>query len=102
MKVLVTGAAATWGIALSERLVALGHDVIAYDLRGEGVPSGARFVEGDVRDFDRLDEAARECEAGIHLAVVSEGWQAKDILSVNVLGTYGFLHAARNARFRNA
>jgi NAD+ dependent glucose-6-phosphate dehydrogenase len=99
MKILVTGASGTIGLAVTEKLVSANHEVIAYDRVGSE-PHGARLIEGDVRDFARLTEAARGCEAGIHLAAVADGATVSDILSINTLGAYGFLAAAREAGFR--
>ena len=100
MKILVTGASGTIGLAVIEKLVSANHEVIGYDRVGAGLPDGAVLIEGDVRDFARLAEAARGCEAGIHLAAVADGAVISDILSINTLGAYGFLAAAREAGFR--
>ncbi len=102
MKVLITGGGGDVGIALAERLVSSMHHVVVYDLKGDGLPPGVRFVEGDVRDFSRLAEAAEGCDAGIHLAVLAGESGAEDIMSVNLLGAYGFLRAGQRASFRNS
>jgi nucleoside-diphosphate-sugar epimerase len=102
MKVLITGAGSIIGRALTATLLATGHAVVAYDLRGEDMPTGATFIKGDVMDFSRLAEAARSCDAGIHLATLAGESRQADILSVNVLGAYGFLQAARGTGFCNA
>lgn len=100
MKVLVTGACGRVGLAVTERLVSAYHQVIAYDRVVSKLPDGASLIEGDVRDFAHLTEAARGCEAGIHLAAVADGATVTDILSINALGAYGFLAAATEAGFR--
>ncbi|GLQ55164.1 NAD-dependent epimerase/dehydratase family protein [Devosia nitrariae] len=100
MKILVTGACGTIGLAVTEKLVSANHEVIGYDRVGSELPDGASLIEGDVRDFAHLKEAARGCEAGIHLAAVADGATVSDILSINALGAYGFLAAAKEAGFR--
>jgi nucleoside-diphosphate-sugar epimerase len=102
MKVLITGGSGIIGRGLAEKLLASGHEVLVYDIGRETMPAGARFVEGDVTDFDWLAGAAEGCEVGIHLAILSGTSRPADVLSVNVLGAYGFLQAARGAGFRNA
>jgi nucleoside-diphosphate-sugar epimerase len=102
MKVLITGGGGVIGLALTERLLASGYEVVVYDIKGDQVPAGARFVDGDVRDIDRVAAAGRGCDAGIHLAALAGDASAADIMSVNVLGAYAFLMAARRAEFRIA
>ena len=86
MKILITGAGGNIGIAVSERLISSNHDVVAYDLRNEGLRAGIRFVDGDVRDFKRLARAAEGCDGGIHLVALASGASAEDILSVKRIG----------------
>lgn len=95
MKILVTGACGTIGLAVTEKLANSGHEVIGYDRVGSDLPYGATLIEGDVRDFARVTWAARGWEAGIHLAAVADGATVSDILSINALGAYGFLAAAK-------
>jgi nucleoside-diphosphate-sugar epimerase len=99
VKILVTGASGTIGLAVTEKLVSANHEVIGYDRVGSEL-NGASLIEGDVRDFAHLTEAARGCEAGIHLAAVADGATVSDILSINALGAYGFLAAAKEVGFR--
>lgn len=101
MKILVTGACGEIGLAVTAKLASAGHGVVGYDRIGADLPDGATLIEGDVRDFAHVAEAASGCDAGIHLAAVSGQATANDILSVNALGAYGFLAAARDARFRH-
>jgi nucleoside-diphosphate-sugar epimerase len=100
MKVLVTGACGRIGLAVTEKLVSANHEVVAYDRAGSDLPHGASLIEGDVRDFAHVTEVARGCEAGIHLAAVADGATVTEILSINALGAYGFLAAARETGFR--
>lgn len=100
MKILVTGVSGTIGLAVAERLMAAGHEVVGYDVIGSARASGLTMIVGDVRDFARLRHAARGCDAGLHLAAVAGETDAFDMLAINALGAYGFLAAARDAGFK--
>ena len=102
MKVLVTGGCSDIGVSLAETLLESGHSALVYDVKRSTPPSGVEFVEGDVRDFASLARAAKRCDVGIHLAVMAGDSSAEDIMSVNVLGAYGFLSAAWQANFRSS
>jgi len=71
VRVLVTGAAGFIGSTTTERLLALGHDVVALDslVRGrrENVPIGADFVEGECGDGG-LIRSLGPFDACIHFA----------------------------------
>lgn len=102
MKIFITGGNSDAGVALAEKLIPQGHTVVAYDLNGNQLPGEVQFIEGDVRDFPRVVNAAGSCNAGIHLASLAGESKDEDILSVNVLGAYGFLRAAQRAQFQSA
>jgi UDP-glucose 4-epimerase len=73
MRVLVTGGAGFIGSHIADRLVADSHDVVVIDnlatgLR-ENVPAAARFIEGDVSQFEALAPAFESgVDAVIHIA----------------------------------
>lgn len=76
MKVLVTGAAGYVGCVLVPKLLAAGHEVVAYDIMyygSEGLTPQARLriVKGDIRDTARLARELAGMEAVIHLACIS-------------------------------
>jgi len=75
MKVLVTGGAGYIGSVVSEQLINDGHEVVVYDNLSKGhrdaVVDGARFVEGDLLDADRLRETLNGIDAVIHMAAFS-------------------------------
>jgi UDP-glucose 4-epimerase len=77
MRVLVTGGAGYIGSVVSEELVNDGHEVVVYDNLSKGhrgaVVDGARFVEGDLFEADKLRETLNEnrIDAVIHMAASS-------------------------------
>lgn len=108
-KVLVTGGAGFIGSHLVERLVEEGLDVTVLDNLSTGkienlgcLNNGTiRFIKGDIRDRDTVEEALKGVKAALHLAAVSsvpysvENPQATS--DVNVNGTRNLLEAsARN------
>lgn len=77
MRCFVTGCAGFIGSNLTDRLLALGHDVIGYDNFSTGrasflenvfVSPRFKFVEGDVLDSGRLMEPMRDSDIVFHLA----------------------------------
>lgn len=78
MRVLVTGGAGYIGSVIVEELVAAGHTPVVYDSLAKGHTAallpGVAFVEGDVRDKDRVAQTLREhdVEAVIHMAALME------------------------------
>ena len=117
LKILVTGGAGFIGSSLCERLVAEGHSVLAYDSLFRGSLSNLsslqdqpnfQFMQGDVRDIDRLDEAIEHLggvEIIFHLAAVNgTKWfheAAHSVIDVNINGTLRTLELAmaHNARY---
>jgi UDP-glucose 4-epimerase len=107
-KALVTGGAGFIGSHLSENLVAKGCRVTVLDNFSSGrrtnlsrVIADIELIEGDIRDFQTVERAAKECEVVFHLAaVVSVPQTVTQPLTsamVNDLGTLHILEAARNA-----
>jgi len=75
VKVLVTGGAGYIGSICAAELLAAGHEVVVIDNLYQGhraaVPSGAAFVEGDLRDTDaiaRLFDQHRDFDGIMHFA----------------------------------
>jgi len=77
MRVLVTGGAGYIGSVVSEQLVNDGHEVVIYDNLSKGhreaVVEGARFVQGDLLEADRLRQTLNDnrIDAVIHMAASS-------------------------------
>ena len=94
--VLVTGGAGFIGSHLSDALLAAGHRVVVFDDLSTGkrerVPSGARFVEGDLRRLRPRALLREERIAAVfhHAAQIDVRKSVEDPVfdaEVNVLGT---------------
>lgn len=117
MSTLVTGAAGFVGLNLTEALLSVGRDVVAYDARPE-LPEDARrafadlpgrldYVRGDVLDRDALRAAmaGHDVDAVVHAAVITPGpdrerEHGSRIVEVNLMGTMATLDAARESGVR--
>lgn len=106
MRVFVTGGAGYVGSACVRRLLADGHDAVAFDNLSEGhrlaVPDG-RLIEGDIRDTAAVAHAIRGhgADAVMHFAAatyVGESVTNPDHhYGNNVGGTLSLLRAMREA-----
>lgn len=76
MKVLVTGGAGFIGSWVTRTLLAENHEVTVLDNLSKGfrelVPEGARLIEGDLREEERLPGWLRGHDAVIHMAAFIE------------------------------
>lgn len=105
MRALVTGAAGFVGSHLVARLVADGHDVVAFDDLSDSSPenlervSGARFIHADLRDADAVRSATSRCQVVFHQgakrSVHRSLGEPELFTDVNVRGTLYVLLAAR-------
>lgn len=104
MKILITGGAGFIGSNLTKRLVNDGHEVIVLDnlLRGNKIDKASfeaiRFVKGDVRDAELVDELALGCDIIYHFAAVLGVDVVADnpveTMDVEVIGTRNVVKAA--------
>ncbi|MDT3726585.1 UDP-glucose 4-epimerase GalE [Streptomyces sp. DSM 41972] len=105
-KYLVTGGAGYVGSVVAQHLVEAGHEVVVLDNLStgfrEGVPAGATFVEGDIRDaakwldpsFDGVLHFAAFSQVGESVQKPEKYWDN------NVGGTMALLAAMREAGVR--
>ena len=108
MKALITGGAGFIGSHLAQGLLAQGHQVVILDNLSTGrlknletFSERVTFVEGDVRDAERLKELCQGCQLLFHqAAVVSVPYSVEhpqETHDVNIQGTLNALLAARDA-----
>ncbi|MET8649121.1 UDP-glucose 4-epimerase GalE [Nocardia aurea] len=105
MKLLVTGGAGYVGGVCAQVLLEDGHEVVVVDDlstgNAEGVPSGARFVEGDIADAAPALLRAETFDGVLHFAaqsLVGESVQQPEkYWHGNVVKTLELLEAIRHA-----
>jgi nucleoside-diphosphate-sugar epimerase len=103
--VLVTGGAGFIGSHLSEGLLARGYKVRVLDSliygNRQAVPSGAEFIEGDIRDIATAARAAAGMDGVFHCAAMSRSGPSQEQIDIctgsNITGTQNMLLAARDA-----
>ncbi|HUT53654.1 MAG TPA: NAD(P)-dependent oxidoreductase [bacterium] len=103
MRHLVTGGSGFLGWRLARAIIRAGDSVRVYDLNpSDSLPERAEFVKGDIRDRDKLFEAARSVDVIHHLAGLMPQARASDevMREVNVEGTRNALDAAVRAGAR--
>ncbi len=100
MRALVTGATGFIGFHVAGALLRKGLQVRAVVRRGsdsEALASlGAEVVAGDVRDYDSLFSALRDCDVLYHLAADYRLWvpDPATMYEINVRGTRNVMEAA--------
>jgi UDP-glucose 4-epimerase len=105
-KYLVTGGAGYVGSVVAQHLLEAGHEVVVLDNLStgfrEGVPSGAAFVEGDIRDAAKWVDSSYD--AVLHFAAFSQVGESvvkpEKYWDNNVGGTMALLAAMREAGVR--
>ena len=109
--ILVTGGAGFIGSNLADRLAGEGHRVLVYDaLSRPGVETNLAWLQSrhgdrieaviaDIRDEDRLADAAARADAVFHLAaqvaVTTSLADPRDDFAINIAGTLHLLDALR-------
>jgi UDP-glucose 4-epimerase len=105
-KVLITGGAGFIGSHLAEELAQRGTYPVIFDNLKTGKKENLdavdhTFIEGDVRDIDRLSKAAIGCDSIFHLAaltsVVQSMREPDDYFDVNLNGTLNVLNVSKNS-----
>lgn len=116
-KILVTGGAGFVGSHVAESYAKSGNDVIVFDnlsrehLLGKGYKNvdynwnylgrykNVRLIKGDITNFEKLKESCKDVNAIIHVAaqtaVTTSLTDPKTDFTINTLGTFNILEAAR-------
>lgn len=108
-KILVTGAGGFIGSNLAEFLVKKGYKVKAFVrynsknswgwLEESQLIKDIEIISGDIRDFDSVNNALKDCEAVFHLAALIgipySYVSPKAYIETNITGTYNVLQASR-------
>ena len=114
MTTLITGGTGFVGLALAERLLQAGEQVVLFDLptaisseRFTASLPGARMIPGDIRSGGDLETvfASEVIDCVVHTAAITPGPErergdAARIFDVNVLGTIGLLQQCARARVK--
>jgi dTDP-glucose 4,6-dehydratase len=114
-KILVTGAGGFIGSHLAERLTELGYNVRAFVhynsssnwgwLENSSYIKDMEVYSGDVRDFDSVKNAMKNCTEVFHLAALIGIPYSYDsplaYIKTNIEGTYNILENARNLNLGN-
>lgn len=107
---LVTGGAGFIGSHLVEALSIAGHDVTVLDNLSSGhkkniepfIGSKVRFVEGDIRNTELLEQLAQGCTGVFHLAALVSVPQSiklpADSFEINLQGTLHVLESCRKQK----
>jgi len=109
-KILITGATGFIGSHLTELCVEKGYDVVAFDrynpnrnlgwLEKSKYQKDINFIFGDIRDYDSVLKAIKDCKIVFHLAALIgipySYVSPLAYIKTNVEGTYNILEASKN------
>jgi CDP-paratose 2-epimerase len=112
MRYFITGGAGFIGSNSADHYLSQGHDVVVFDNMSrpgshsnlewliERHGSRLQFVDGDVRDYERLTSEIGESDVVIHLAsqvaVTTSVENPREDFEINAIGTFNVLEAVRN------
>jgi len=110
MKVLITGAGGFIGSHLTELLVEQGFEIKAFVrynsknswgwLESSPVKNDIEIISGDIRDYDSVSNALKDCKAVFHLAALIgipySYVSPKAYIETNITGTYNVLQASKD------
>ena len=111
-KILITGGTGFIGSHLAETLIRNGHKVRVFDrynpnynlgnLENSNLKSKIDFVFGDIRDYDSVLNAAKNCDIIFHLAALIgipySYVSPLAYIKTNIEGTYNILEAAKKLK----
>jgi dTDP-glucose 4,6-dehydratase len=103
MKVFVTGGAGFIGSHVVDALIEDGNEVTIFDNLSKGhkefINKKALFIEGDLKDFDKLTHSVKGHDAVIHMAaeimIQDSIDNPKEFLKRNIMGTINLLEAMK-------
>ena len=109
-KILITGATGFIGSHLSEMCIENGYQVVAFDrynsnndwgwLENSDYKNSMEVILGDIRDYDSVCKAMKECSSVFHLAaLIGIPYSYTSPLAYirsNIEGTYNILEASKN------
>lgn len=109
MKILITGAFGNIGKAVIEESYNRGHEVLVFEIKNNKTLKEARKYQnkikkvffGDIRNFNDVKKAVRECDAVIHLAAIIPPVSKKHrelTMEVNYGGTVNLINAIKEAK----
>jgi len=95
MKIMVTGGSGLIGSYLLREFKRYRYTLSSY-CRSKPIENYAEWIEGDIKDSDRLKAACEGHDAIIHLAAVAGPGRAttEELLNLNVMGTVNVLEVA--------
>lgn len=102
MRVLVTGGTGYLGRAIVRAFTTMGHQVVVFARTASQSRLPGVLVDGDIRDRDALEGAARGCEAISHSAGLVSIWRRRrqDFDDINVGGLRNVLTVAASLDVR--
>jgi nucleoside-diphosphate-sugar epimerase len=104
MRIAITGGSGGLGRVAIALALAQGYSVVNIDQAppGGNPPSGVRYVQADITDFNGLQAAMAGCDALIHLAAITRPGLHRDheTHNINVVGSYNALLAAAELGIR--
>jgi nucleoside-diphosphate-sugar epimerase len=109
MRILITGAFGNIGKAVIEEAGKRHHEIIVFEIENKKTRKAARKYRekikdvffGDIRNFEDVKKAVRECDAVIHLAAIIPPISKKHrelTMTVNYGGTVNLIHAIKEAK----